>query len=53
MYVWRRQTRIDSGVDPGLSTSERAELAVAEWRIREVETEFAIHRRATERLEEK
>ena len=34
-------------------TDERAELMVAKRRIRELETELAIHRRATELLKEK
>ncbi len=53
IYVWRRQARIDAGLEAGLSTSEQAELATAKRRIRELETELAIHRRATELLKEK
>ena len=53
IYSWRRQARIDAGVEPGISTSEQAELAAARRRIRELETELAIHRRATELLKEK
>ena len=53
IYTWRRQARIDSGIEAGLTTSERAELAAAKRRIRELETELAIHRRATELLKEK
>ena len=50
IYVWRRQARIDAGLDTGVTTSERAELLAAKKRIRELETELAIHRRATELL---
>ena len=53
IYTWRRQARIDSRLEPGLTTSEHAELAAAKRRIRELETEVAIHRRATELLKEK
>jgi transposase-like protein len=53
IYVWRRQARIDAGLEAGVTTSELAELAAAKRRIRELETELAIHRRATELLKEK
>ncbi len=52
IYGWRRQERIDRGLDPGLSTLERAELVAAERRIRELEAELAVHRRAAELLKE-
>lgn len=52
IYTWRRQDRIDRGLVPGLSSAERTELAAAKKRIRELETELAIHRRATELLKE-
>jgi len=50
VYTWRRQARIDAGLQPGLNTAEKAELVAARKRIRELETELAIHRRATELL---
>lgn len=50
IYNWRRQDRIDRGVEAGLSTAEQAELASARKRIRELEAELAVHRRATELL---
>ena len=50
IYTWRRQARIDAGVEVGLTSAEKAELAAARRRIREFETEVAIHRRATELL---
>ena len=53
VYTWRRQARIDAGLKAGVTTSELAELAAAKRRIRELETELAIHRRAAELLKEK
>jgi len=50
IYTWRRQARIDAGTEPGLTSVEKAELVAARKRIRELETEVAIHRRATELL---
>jgi transposase-like protein len=50
IYTWRRQARIDAGIEAGVTTREKAELAPAKRRIRELETELAIHRRATELL---
>jgi len=52
-YGWRRQERIDQGVESGLSTLDRAELAAAKRRIHELETELAVHRRAAELLKER
>ncbi len=52
VYGWRRQERIDRGLEAGVSTPERAELAAAKRRIRELEAELAVHRRATELLKE-
>ncbi len=53
IYTWRRQARIDAGLEAGVTTSEQADLAAAKRRIRELEAELAIHRRATELLKEK
>ena len=53
IYTWRRQARIDAGLEVGVTTAEHAELQAAKRRIRELETELAIHRRATELLKEK
>src|SRR4030081_970622 len=50
VYSWRRQDRIDRGLEAGLTSAERAELISARGRIRELETELAIHRRAAELL---
>ena len=53
IYTWRRQARIDAGLEAGVTTFELAELTAAKRRIRELETELAIHRRATDLLKEK
>ncbi len=50
VYSWRRQDRVDRGLESGLTTAERAELISARRRIRELETELAVHRRAAEWL---
>jgi len=50
IYTWRRQERIDQGLEPGLTSSERAELAAAKRRIAELENELAAHGKATELL---
>jgi transposase-like protein len=52
IYNWRRQDRIDRGLESGLSSAEKVELAAARKRIRELEAEVAVHRRATELLKE-
>lgn len=50
VYNWRNQDQIDRGVRTGPSTSELAELSAARKRIRELETELEITRRANELL---
>jgi transposase-like protein len=50
VYTWRRQARIDRGLESGLTSGERAELHAARRRIRELEAELAIHRKAAELL---
>src|SRR5438067_10659763 len=52
IYNWRRQELIDTGQLPGISSSDHAELVAARRRIAELETELAIHRRASELLKE-
>lgn len=47
IYVWRKQDRIDKGLEPGLSSVERSELSSAQRRIAELEAELAVHRRAS------
>ena len=39
VYSWRRQDRIDRGLEAGLTSAERAELISARGRIRELETD--------------
>lgn len=50
IYNWRNQERIDRGQRAGVSTTESAELAAARKRIRELETELAVTKRANELL---
>jgi transposase-like protein len=50
IYNWRRQDAIDRGEARGLTTTEAAELAKARRRIRELEAELAVTRRANELL---
>lgn len=52
IYTWRRQDRIDRGLLPGLSSTERTELTVAKRRISELETELRATRRAMELVRE-
>ena len=52
IYSWRRQEQIDTGELPGLSSVEREELRLARARIRALETELEVHRRAAELLKE-
>lgn len=46
IYNWRRQDRIDRGQMPGLNTAEKADLAEANNRITELETELEVSRGA-------
>jgi transposase-like protein len=50
VYNWRRQDRVDRGLEAGTSTRESAELGAARKRIRELETELAVTKRANELL---
>jgi transposase len=52
IYSWRRQDRIDRGLEPGLTSSEKSELAAAKRRIAELETELQAMRRAMELVRE-
>lgn len=52
IYNWRNQDQIDRGLRAGMSTSESAELTAAKKRIRELETELAVTKRANELLKE-
>lgn len=50
IYNWRNQDQIDRGQRAGTSTGESAELTAARKRIRELETELAVTKRANELL---
>ena len=50
IYTWRRKDRIDRGLEAGVSSAGKAGLTAARKRIRELEAELAVHRRATELL---
>jgi transposase-like protein len=52
IYSWRRQDRVDRGLEPGLTSGEKAELAAAKRRIAELETELRATRRAIELVRE-
>jgi transposase len=52
IYTWRRQDRIDKGLEPGHTSAENAELIAPRRRIHQLETELKIARRATELLKE-
>lgn len=47
VYRWCGQDRIDRGEQPGLSSVERVELAQARRRIRELEKELEIVKKAS------
>jgi transposase len=46
LYRWLAQERIDRHEVPGLPSAERAELAAARRRIRELESELEITKQA-------
>lgn len=50
IYNWRNQDRIDRGLRAGLKTTESVELGAARKRIRDLETELAVTKRANELL---
>lgn len=50
IYNWRKQDRIDRGLAAGITTAESAELTAARKRIRDLETELAVTKRANELL---
>ncbi len=52
VYKWRNQQLIDAGLKAGLSTVQSAELVAANRRIRELEEEVEILRRASVALKE-
>ena len=50
VYNWRNQDQVDRGLRAGMSTGESAALTAARKRIRELETELAVTKRANELL---
>jgi transposase len=52
VYRWKAQDLVDRGIKPGLSTSERGELAAARRRIQELEAELALVKQAATLFEE-
>lgn len=52
LHNWLRQDDIDHGRRPGLSSQEFAELRAARGRVRQLEQEIAILRRAATWLDE-
>ena len=52
LHSWLRQDDIDNGRRPGRSTGEDAELRAARGRIRQLEQELEIVKRATKWLAE-
>jgi len=52
IYTWRRQYLIDSGQEPGLTTTEANELNAARRWIKHLEADLAVHELATELLKE-
>jgi transposase len=52
IYSWRRQDRIDRGLEPGLTSTEMAQLAAAKRGIAELEAELHATRRAMELIRE-
>lgn len=50
LYHWIKQDKIDQGLIPGRTTAESKELRRARRRIRELEAEVEILRRANELL---
>ena len=50
IYNWRNQDQVDRGLRAGVSTSDSEELSAARKRIRDLETELAVTKRANELL---
>lgn len=44
IYNWRRREEIDSGLRPGVSSTDHAELIAARRRIAQLESELAVAR---------
>ncbi|GAA1810989.1 transposase [Nesterenkonia flava] len=52
LHSWLRQDDIDHGLRPGHTTQESAELRAARAKVRQLEQELSILRRASAWLEE-
>ena len=52
IYNWRNQDLIDTGLRPGLSSSDHVELVAARKRIAQLEADAVASRRAIELLKE-
>jgi transposase InsO family protein/transposase-like protein len=52
LYGWKSRDLIDRGLKPGTTTSESTELAAAQLRIRELEDEVKILRKAAAAVEQ-
>jgi transposase-like protein len=52
IYTWRRQDRVDRGLEPDLDSGEKAELTAVRRRIAQLEAELAVARRAVELVKE-
>ena len=52
IYAWRKRELNDTGQLPGLSRAEQSELSAAKKRIRALENDVAILKRARELLRE-
>jgi transposase-like protein len=48
IYNWLKQDKVDRGEIAGLSTEEALDLAAAKRRIKQLETELAVSRKANE-----
>ena len=46
LHRWKRQQRVDQGLISGVSDADRSELAAAKQRIRDLEEEVTILRKA-------
>ena len=52
IFRWKKQDRIDQGLDPGTPTQQSSELHEAQRRIRQLETELAATKRASALFDE-
>src|SRR3954447_5184724 len=52
LYRWKQQDLVDRGIKPGVTATENKELAEAQRRIRDLEEEVKILRKATAAVEE-